>query len=181
MAESKSIKGEGGITPLNPIQKVIENRRETMLIKKDKPRSVDKTPDELPGVRKKSFILPYAGGEIWFEHLDGIYQYTELAIKKLRNDTPLFRRPSSTGYLTFVLDETTITDKLISEITDALITPGKRFMRVAFVGTDGASYKKLKKLLDGHGFSIKFFNGIEPAKKWLLNERRVSTENARKN
>ena len=142
-----------------------------MSMKKDKSRYVDKNPDELPGVRKKSFILPFAGGEIWFEHLDGIYQYTGLAIQKLRTDTAVFRRPSSPGYITFVLDETMITEELISEITDALIAPGKRFMRVAFVGADGPSCKKLKKLLYGHGFSIKFFDGIEPAKEWILDER----------
>lgn len=34
-------------------------------------------PEKLPGVRKKSFVLPFKGGEIWFEHLDGMYQYTE--------------------------------------------------------------------------------------------------------
>ena len=100
-----------------------------MFMKKDKSRyksgSFDKNPDELPGVRKKSFILPFAGGEIWFEHLDGIYQYTDLAIKKLRADTEVFRRPSSPGYITFVLDETVITDEFISEITDALIGSGK--------------------------------------------------------
>ena len=44
-----------------------------MFIKKDKPRYTDKNSEELPGVRKKSFIFPFAGGEIWFEHLDGIY------------------------------------------------------------------------------------------------------------
>ncbi len=148
-----------------------------MFMKKDKSRyksgSFDKNPDELPGVRKKSFILPFAGGEIWFEHLDGIYQYTDLAIKKLRADTEVFRRPSSPGYITFVLDETVITDEFISEITDALIGSGKQFMRVAFVGADRRSSKKLKKLLYGHGFAIKFFDGIEPAKEWLLNERSV--------
>ena len=133
----------------------------------------DKAPDALPGVRKKSFILPFAGGEIWFEHLDGIYQYTDLAIQKLRTDTVTFRRPSSTGYLAFVLDETVITDALISEIADALIRPGKPFMRVAFVGADGLSCKKLKKLLYGHGFAIRFFDGIEPAKEWLMDEQNV--------
>lgn len=146
-----------------------------MFTKKDISRytSADKAPDELPGVRKKSFILPFAGGEIWFEHLDGIYQYTELAIKKLRADAPTFRRPSSPGYITFVLDETVITEKLISEITDALISPGKRFMRAAFVGADGASRKKLNKLLYGHGFAIRFFDGIEPAKEWILDEQSI--------
>ena len=143
-----------------------------MFFKKDKSRVVDKNPDELPGVRKKSFILPFAGGEIWFEHLDGIYQYTELAIEKLRTDTETFRRPSSPGYITFVLDETIISEELISEITDALMKPGKQFMRVAFVGADGLSCIKLKSLLYGYGFAVKFFDGIEPAKEWLLDERR---------
>ena len=68
----------------------------------------------------------------------------------------------------FVLDETIITEEFIAEIADALIKPGKQFMRVAFVGTDRLSHKKLKKLLYGHGFTIKFFDGIEPAKEWLL-------------
>ena len=144
-----------------------------MFMKKDETRytsgCVD--PNELPGVKKKSFILPYAGGEIWFEHLDGIYQYTELAVEKLRKDTMTFRRPSSPGYITFVLDETMITDKLISEIADALTGPGKRFMRTAFVVADALSRKRLKKLLYGHGFAIKFFDGIEPAKEWILDER----------
>lgn len=134
---------------------------------------VDKAPDELPGVRKKSFILPFAGGEIWFEHLDGIYQYTELAIQKLHADTAIFRRPSSPGYITFVLNETMITEKLISEIAAALTEPGKQFMRAAFVGADRLSCKKLKKLLHGQGFAIRFFDGIEPAKEWLLDERSV--------
>lgn len=116
-------------------------------LKKDKSRFVDKNPDELPGVRKKSFILPFAGGEIWFEHLDGIYQCTELAIEKLRIDTETFRRPSSPGYITFVLDETIISEELISEITDARIKPGKQFMRVAFVGGRRTLLYKTKKFI----------------------------------
>ncbi len=148
-----------------------------MFMKKDKSRytskCVDKNPEELPGVRKKSFVLPFAGGEIWFEHLDGIYQYTGLATQKLRTDTAVFRRPSAPGYIAFVLDETVITEELIMEITKALIAPGKQFMRAAFVGADGHSCRKLKKLLYGHGFAIKFFDGIEPAKEWLLDERSV--------
>ena len=144
-----------------------------MFIKKENSRYADKNPDELPGIRKKSFILPFAGGEIWFEHLDGIYQYSELAVQKLRTNTALFRRPSSTEYIAFVLDETIITEELISEIADALTKPGKQFMRAAFVGADGFTRKRLKKLLYGHGFAIKFFDGIEPAKEWLLDERSI--------
>ncbi len=146
-----------------------------MFSKKDESRYAPECvhPDELPGVRKKSFVLPYAGGEIWFEHLDGIYQYTGLAAQKLRRDAAAFRRPSSPGYIAFVLDETVITEELIGEIANALITPGKQFLRAAFVGADRSSRKKLNRRLYGHGFAIRFFDGIEPAKEWILNERDV--------
>lgn len=144
-----------------------------MFIKKDIPKRVEKDPDELPGLKKKSFVLPFAGGEIWFEHLDGIYQYSELDIEKLHSDAPAFRRPSSPGYITFFLSETAITDELISEIANALIKSGKQFMRAAFAGADTLSSKKLKKLLSGHGFAIKFFDGIEPAKERILDEQNI--------
>ncbi|HBF15977.1 MAG TPA: hypothetical protein DDW30_09940 [Clostridiales bacterium] len=52
-----------------------------MFAKRERSGYTERKPEELSGVKKKSFILPYAGGEIWFEHLDGIYQYTELAIR----------------------------------------------------------------------------------------------------
>ncbi len=32
---------------------------------------------ELPGLRKKSFVLPYRGGMIWFEHLDGLGRFCQ--------------------------------------------------------------------------------------------------------
>ena len=63
------------------------------LMKKGR-RSAEKRPEDLPGARKKSFLLPFAGGEIWFEHLDGMDRYTELAVQKLRADAAIFRRPS---------------------------------------------------------------------------------------
>lgn len=88
-----------------------------MFFKKDKSRVVDKNPNELPGVRKKSFILPFAGREIWFEHLDGIYQYTELAIEKRRTDTETFRRPSSLGYIKWVLDFNQMKRGLLQELS----------------------------------------------------------------
>ena len=60
-----------------------------------------------------------------------------------------------------------------SILTAARIKPGKRFMRTAFVGADEHSCKKLKKTICGHGFVIRFFDGIEPAKEWLVDERGV--------
>ena len=70
-----------------------------MLMKRDETRYTSgcTNPNELPGVKKKSFILPYAGGEIWFEHLDGIYQYTGLAVEKLRRAAAAFSPPVRPG------------------------------------------------------------------------------------
>ena len=140
---------------------------------KDPSRQIDQHPDELPGVRKKSFLLPFAGGEIWFEHLDGIYQYTALAMEKLRADAAAFRRPSAPGYIAFVLDETMLTEELLSAIEDALLKPGKRFLRAAFVGAAGRARQNLNALLLGHGFAVRFFDGIEPAKEWLMDKRHL--------
>lgn len=124
----------------------------------------------LPGFCKKSFVLPYAGGEIWFEHLDGIYRYTELALEKLCADTPAFCRPSAPAHIAFVLDETEITDRLAAQIADCLTKTGKRFLRVAMIGADRKTQRKWKKELFGHGFALGFFDDTEKAKEWLICE-----------
>ena len=67
----------------------------------------------LPGFCKSSFALPYNGGEIWFEHLDGLYGHEALALEKLAGDAPLFSRPSSPAYICFVLDETAVTAAVV--------------------------------------------------------------------
>ena len=123
---------------------------------------------ELSEFRKKSFVLHYYGGEIWFEHLDGIYQYTELTLEKLCADSKSFCRPSAPSYIAFVLDETVVTDELILTIAEKLKNSGKQFMRVAVVGAKGEARNNLKKCLRGNGFAVNFFGGIEPAKKWLI-------------
>lgn len=41
---------------------------------------------ELPGFRKKSFALPYRGGMIWFEHLDGPGRFCQGADSKVRRE-----------------------------------------------------------------------------------------------
>ncbi len=123
---------------------------------------------ELPGFRKKSFVLYYGGGEIWFEHLDGIYQYTELAVEKLCADSDFFCRPSAPSYIAFVLDETAVTDELILTISEKLKKSEKQFMRVAFIGANKKAKNNLKKYLKNSSFAVNFFKGIEPSKEWLI-------------
>ena len=86
--------------------------------------------EKLPGVKKKSFALLFNGGELWFEHLDGMYQYTELVLEKLKNDSDIFLLPSKPAYIAFVLDETLITEPLMDEIVRLLCGERKQFVRI---------------------------------------------------
>jgi len=125
-------------------------------------------PTELPGYRKKSFALPYNGGEIWFEHLDGIYEHEELVLKKLLSDTPIFIKPSATSFICFVFDETTVTDTILNAVFEAVFGTKKIFQKIAFCGLDKTRRKKFKKTFCNKGISIGFFEGLEDAKMWLL-------------
>lgn len=87
-------------------------------------------PAELPGVKKRSFVLPFNGGEIWFEHPDGMYQYTDLVLEKLRTDAKKFTLPSMPSIIGFVPDETVITEEVTDAIADVLCGT-KRFTRAA--------------------------------------------------
>lgn len=128
-------------------------------------------PENLPGVKKKSFSLPYAGGEIWFEHLDGIYQYTELAIAKLENDSRVFLSLSKPSQIGFVLDETVVTAELAEKIAGLLCGGKKKFTRVCFIGTDRRIERLLRNELSGRSdFAFAFINDFDAAKDWLVSE-----------
>lgn len=124
--------------------------------------------EELAGYKKKSFALPYNGGEIWFEHLDGLYGFEELVLEKLSRDAEIFSRPSSPAFACFALDETEVTEKIINAVKRAICESGKRFLKIAFVGLDRKSVRKFKKELAGNGFEMNFLGGLEDAKEWLL-------------
>ncbi|MDD5921183.1 MAG: hypothetical protein PUC57_07675 [Oscillospiraceae bacterium] len=101
--------------------------------------------ENLLGYKKKSFSLAYHGGEIWFEHLDGIYDHENLALKKLAEDTAMFARPSSPCDICFVFDETTVTDRMIGAVKKAILGRGKRFMKIAFAGLAPKARRRIKK------------------------------------
>ena len=128
----------------------------------------DKQTANLPGYRKKSFLLYYNGGEIWFEHLEGLRDHEDLVIEKLNADMPSFLKPSSTSYLCFVFFETLITQGIMLALKKSLSESGKRFTKIAFCGLDRKNQKKFKKEFFDHGFGIAFFDGLEDAKIWLL-------------
>ena len=128
-------------------------------------------PESLPGVKKKSFVLPFSGGEIWFEHLDGMYQYTDLVLEKLKNDSHIFLLPSKPSQIGFVLDETLITKAIVEKIVKLLCDERKRFMRVCFIGTDRKIQHMFRGALKGKSrFAFSFINDFEKAKEWLVSE-----------
>lgn len=126
------------------------------------------SPEELPGYKKKSFLLPFGGGEIWFEHLDGIYGNEALVLKKLAGDRPTFCRPSYPSIVGFVVNETSVTDAIVDAIVDALLRSGKYFLRVCFIGTDKRTERALQYALYGGSFAVTFINDFEKAKEWLI-------------
>lgn len=124
---------------------------------------------ELPGFRKKSFALPYRGGMIWFEHLDGLGRSCQLTLEKLRADEPAFHLPSAPGCVAFVLTESKITP----EITEALVRTltEKPFRRVAFIGADSKVRRELSRRLASFGMAVCFETDVEKAKEWLIPEK----------
>lgn len=124
--------------------------------------------ENLPGYKKKSFALPYNGGEIWFEHLDGIYNNESLVLKKLESDVPLFSRPSSSSYICFVFNETEVTSRVLEATVNSILKNTKTFMKVAFTGLDRKWKAILKRELSKSGVVIGFLDGLEDAKEWLL-------------
>ncbi|MDY4977137.1 MAG: hypothetical protein SO147_09615 [Clostridia bacterium] len=134
-----------------------------------KTKSTVLEPEELAGVKKQSFALPFRGGEIWFEHLDGMYQYTKLVLEKLKKDSQTFLLPSKPAHIAFVLDETLIAAELIDEIVRLLYSEKKQFLRVCLIGTDRKSQRLLRHALsDTAVFSVAFINDMEKAKEWLI-------------
>ena len=128
---------------------------------------------ELPGVKKKSFAMPFGGGEIWFEHLDGIGGHAALALQKLEGDCARFRAPSATSLMAVNLDETDVTSALIAVLADKLLHLGKRFTRVAFVGADKPTRRALTAALASPPFALAFIDDFEKAKEWLVSERNL--------
>lgn len=128
-------------------------------------------PEELPGVRKVSFAMPFRGGEIWFEHLDGMYQFTDLVLAKLARDEKSFLRPSGPADIGFVLNETAVTPEVTGRIADVLVRSEKRFLRVGFIGAQPKTKKSLTRLLKQTApFAFAFFDDLKEAKEWLVSE-----------
>ncbi len=126
---------------------------------------------ELPGFRKRSFALPYRGGMIWFEHLDGLGRSCQLTLEKLRADEPTFHLPSAPGCVAFVLTDSKITPEITEALVRTLTETEKPFRRVAFIGADGKVRRELSRRLMSSGVAVHFEKDVEKAKEWLIPEK----------
>ncbi len=113
-----------------------------------------------------SHDLPAVSGEpVWLERLDGLGPREELALEKLRQDAPAFRRPSAPSRIAFVLSETAVTDALASQIAAALTD--RPFRRAAFIGASPKEIHTFQTLLAHRSLVLAFFDDTEKAKAWL--------------
>jgi hypothetical protein len=126
----------------------------------------------LPGTHKKSFAMSYMGGEIWFEHLDGMYSYTEEVIQKFLKDIPNIAKTSAPSLIAVNLDDTFIDDQIIKIISDTYISNAKYLHKLVFVGLNHYSRNKMKKAFQKRNgqyqFAINYINDFEKAKEWLV-------------
>lgn len=123
-------------------------------------------------VKKKSFVLPYNGGEIWAEHLDGLYTYKEIVFRKFERDIPEMMKPSSPSTIAVALTETKVDEEILNKILDTYLNTDKIIRRVAFVGLDRRGQKQLQQLLNEASPNVKFevycTEDFEKAKEWLV-------------
>lgn len=120
------------------------------------------------GLNKKSFELNYNGGSIWAEHLDSMGKYENEVIKKFQNDAKLFSRPSSSSFIVINIDETIVTENIITCLVDTIKNSDKAFMKIAFVGVGKKEQRELTKKLSQCDFLLEFFSDYEKAKEWTL-------------
>ncbi len=86
------------------------------------------------GLKKKSFSMFFNGGEIWFEHLDSLYDQTELIKQKFTQDLLEIQRPSTSSFIAVILDESNINSEILDLIINEFLNLNKQLRKVVFIG-----------------------------------------------
>ena len=118
------------------------------------------------GLSKKSFSMPYNGGEIWFEHLDGISDEVQLK-QKLEQDLIQIKKPSTSSFIAINLDETIVNQEVMAFILEKLYSSDKLLRKVVFVGLN-TKLKRYIKQQKNVNISMSCMDDFEKAKKWLI-------------
>ena len=119
------------------------------------------------GIEKRSFELPYNGGQIWCEHLDGMGKFETEVVEKFTGDISFFSRPSVSSFMIINLDRTDITEHITGTIVTNILEIDKVFRKIAFVGVD-IRWRKAFGDLKRKGIAIKFLFDYEKAKEWMF-------------
>lgn len=121
-------------------------------------------------IKKKSFSLPYGGGEIWSEHLDGLYANKDIVMKKFRADMQEMLRPSAPGAIAVAIAQTRVDKEILDTIIQTFRDTDKKINKVAFVGLDKKTCRLLDRILrtDKTKFMVHCTDDFEKAKEWLM-------------
>ena len=119
---------------------------------------------------RKSFKLPFSGGEIWGEELDRLNIHTDVVIEKFLKDMVTIRMPSSPGLIALHLNDTLVDEGLANVIVTELAKAKQAVHKVVFVGLNHTAKKLMKAILEKESvsFAYSFNNDYEKAKEWLV-------------
>lgn len=126
--------------------------------------------DTEPMIIRESFALPYHGGAIWCEHLDGLANRLDIVEEKFLRDMQTILRPSSPARIALGLYGTDI-DQRIADLIIAQFTAARsRVQRVAVIGANRAVTRRLQVSLKREcpQFAVHFTDDFEKGKEWLI-------------
>lgn len=125
--------------------------------------------DQYPaGANKKSFSLFYNGGEIWCEHLDALYQSTELLKQKFYEDLKEIKRPSTSSVIAINLDQTEVTEEILELIVGSLCKLEKPIKKIVFIGLNSSMKRYIRKTAKTTNILLTCIDDYEKAKEWLI-------------
>ena len=123
---------------------------------------------EVLGLKKKSFSMFFNGGEIWFEHLDSLYDQTELIKQKFTQDLLEIQRPSTSSFIAVILNESNIDGEILDLIINEFSNLNKQLRKVVFIGLTMKMKRYVKKRSAYTNFLIICMDDLEKAKEWLV-------------
>jgi hypothetical protein len=121
-------------------------------------------------VIRDSFILPFAGGEIWCTELDSLSIYTDIVKNKFLKDMVTICKPSLPAFIAINLTDTLVDLDMAELIVNELINVKRRLIKVAIIGLNGDGKRIFNSLFkkQNRPFSYRFFVEPENAKEWLI-------------
>ncbi len=119
------------------------------------------------GVEKQSFTLYYNGGEIWAEHLDTIDNQEDMK-SKFEKDLQTMARPSTSSFVAINLAQSPVDEAFLSYLSESLLTCGKSFHKIVFVGLTGKMRRYIRKQPICCQVLTHCTEDFEKAKQWLL-------------